>query len=252
MHKIDDHPKNRIRLTTDLTAIISEIVMSTTLTLSGANPGSILAKRHAGRFRVVRYAELRATATRVAVQILAEHVATFENVVIAPILMGGGLPGRLVIDALLPYGVVADVTPCRIQRYSAVGVTTNTEITIGLVAGSVASKTVIGVDDLVDGGETMAAFIEHAHAAGAAVVKTAVMYAKPGSTVKPDYVGEQGITQWLVLPGEEHDFMHTIKQSDPDVGSLSNSATVVYFHELGFDKITVQEWSVMPRFTQSV
>ena len=201
---------------------------------------------------MVDYAELRRHATGVARQILERHSGTAFKVIIAPILLGGGLPARLVVDALLPYNLVDDVTPCRIQRYSAVGIASETVISMRLSAASIAGKILIGVDDFVDGGETMQAFVEHATATGAAHVETAVMFAKPHSTVVPDYVGEFGVTQWLVLPGEEHDFMHSIKQSDSQVQALNPAETAMYFEELGIDSATVNEWGAMPRCNEAV
>jgi len=77
--------------------------------------GDKLAKHHASRFRVVSYEELRDKATVVAGQILARYKDQPDSLVVVPILMGGGLPARMVLDVLMGYGVVHGVVPCRIR-----------------------------------------------------------------------------------------------------------------------------------------
>lgn len=204
--------------------------------------GTQLAQAHAGRFRVVGYAELRAKATEVAAQILADIKPGAEQIVASPILLGGGLPARLVVDALLPYGVVSEVVPCRIRRYSGVGEAAEAEFTLELASESVRGRTVIGIDDLVDGGQTLEAFMAHALERGAKAVEAAVIFAKPSSTVTPKYAAERGVTEWLVLPGEEHDFMSEISETDAEVGALEAEDMRDYFTTLGLESETVESW----------
>ncbi len=203
--------------------------------------GVDLARVHAGRFRIVSYGELRAKATEVAGKILEKYRNVPEGIVVAPILGGGGLPARLIVDALLPFGLVKAVVPCQIRRYTGMEGDGAAELLLKLAADRVKGRTVIGVDDLVDGGQTLEAFVEHAGAVGARVVETAVIYAKPHSTFVPDYVAEDGVLHWLVLPGEEHAFMQELAGSENDVESLGAQEQARYFEELGIDAAIVNQ-----------
>lgn len=204
--------------------------------------GAALAQHHAGRFRVVLYAELRAKATEVAAKILADRARYPRGIVLAPILMGGGLPGRLVADALLHTGLVNDITPCRIRRYEGVGKAGQAEYTIRLPRDKVKGQVVIGLDDLVDGGETALAFYEHAKAQGARQVEVAVIFVKPQTTTTPRYFAEAGVSQWLVLPGEELSFMQELSLNEDEVTGLAVAQQREYFEALGFSSATVAQW----------
>jgi hypoxanthine-guanine phosphoribosyltransferase len=209
--------------------------------------GAELAEAHKGRFRVVGYSELRAKTTAVAAQILERYGSERHGVVIAPVLMGGAMPARLIMDAMLGHEIVAEVAPCRIRRYEGVGQAGEAEITMPLLPSQVKGRVVIGVDDLVDGGQTLAAFRAHALAQGASQVDTAVIFAKPHSTEVPGFCAEDGITEWLIMPGEELDFMDQVAQADVEVSKLSEEEQAVYFRTLGFDEDCVRGWtSVRP------
>jgi hypoxanthine-guanine phosphoribosyltransferase len=212
------------------------------MTTKPHNLGLELAAAHQGRFRIVAYDELRRLATVVATQILRRYGTTRSGIVVAQILMGGGVPARLVIDALLPSGIVAEIVPCRIQRYSGVGTAGEAVLSVRLAKRQVAGRVVIGIDDLVDGGQTLIAFVEHARAQGAARVETATLFAKPSSIVTPDYCGEKGVDEWLVLPGEECDFMSELRTLEPAVGRLEAGELSAYFEALGFRPEVVSDW----------
>lgn len=217
--------------------------------------GAALAVQHAGKYRVVGYAELRAKASKLAEQILRAHGGQPDSLVLAPILLGGGLPARLVADTLMASGLVHDVAPCRIRRYDAVGRSGQLEFALPLDAKAVAGRIVIGIDDMVDGGETMAAFLEHARTQGAAEAEAAVIFAKPHSTVTPDYCAEAGVTEWLVMPGEEHDFMTHVSRTDHAVRGLDASEARRYFVALGLAAGAIEQWqaatALMPAATRS-
>ncbi len=200
-----------------------------------------LAAKHHDRFRVVSYLELRMLCTALARQIFEAYVGG-PGIVICPVLMGGGIPARLVTDALLGSGLVSDIVPCRIKRYSGVGEAGEAEFTLPLDPKRVKGRIVIGIDDLVDGGQTLEAFTRHANEFGSLEVQTAVIFAKPGSTHQPKFVAEAGVTQWLVMPGEEMDFMQEIVGIDTEVGEMKPSAQAAYFVGLGLDAAVVRDW----------
>ncbi len=204
--------------------------------------GEKLAQQHAGRFRIVGYNEVRAKATDVAEAILRRYGGADRQVVIAPILGGGGLPARLVVDALLPFNMVKAVVPCQIRRYSGLGSGGETELLVPLSQERVRGEIVIGVDDLVDEGQTLVAFRRHAIERGASEVETAVIYAKPHSVFVPTFCAEGGVAQWLVLPGEEHTFMSEVAREDAELKALENEELKLYFETLGLDQRIVSDW----------
>jgi len=209
--------------------------------------GELLARAHAGRFRIVPYEELRSKATEVAGSIFEMYGASGEQVVLAPILMGGGPPARLIADALLGFGIVRAIVPCQIKRYTGLAKGGEAKMLVSLPRTRVKGLTVIGVDDLVDGGQTLAAFKLHAASMGAAKVDTAVIYAKPHSVERPGHCAEYGVTEWLVLPGEELDFMDELRLVDPDLQTFSDEEISSYFEALGFSRSIVADWLALQR-----
>lgn len=209
--------------------------------------GADLARAHAGRFRIVGYDELRSKATDVAGSILQKYDTTESAIVVAPILMGGGLPARLVVDALLGFGLVKAVVPCQMRRYTGVGSAGKTQMLIEMDRRRVEGEMVVGIDDLVDGGQTLAAFRKHALLRGAAQVDTAVIFAKPHTIERPGHCAESGVTEWLVLPGEELDFMDELTMSDPDLQVFGEEQRAAYFGELGFSAQVVADWLRLQR-----
>jgi hypoxanthine phosphoribosyltransferase len=160
---------------------------------------------------------------------------------------GGGLPARLIVDALLGFGIVRAVVPCQIRRYSGVERGGATKVTLALDKRRVRGEVVIGVDDMVDGGQTLAAFRAHGLDQGASEVDTAVIYVKPGSIEAPGFFAEDGVRQWLVMPGEELDFMSELVRTDSEVRRLSASEARLYFEALGFAHDTVADWALLRR-----
>jgi hypoxanthine phosphoribosyltransferase len=204
--------------------------------------GDKLARKHAKRFRVVGYEELRDKATAVAGQVLRRHKDRPDSLIVVPIMMGGGLPARMVLDVLMGYGVVHAVVPCRIKRYTGIGEAGEAEIMVELSESQIQGRVVLGVDDLVDGGQTLVAFRQHTLGLGASAVEEAVIFAKPHSVAVPTYCAESGVEEWLVMPGEEHDFMRTIVKADAEVGELPPNELAGYFTGLGLPLATVRDW----------
>jgi hypoxanthine-guanine phosphoribosyltransferase len=207
--------------------------------------GVNLAELHAERFRVVPYVQLRRYANVVAEQMLEAYRG--QKIVAAPILMGGGMPARLIIDALLGFNIVTEVVPCRIRRYNGIGTAGVAEFTVELDEAQVRNRIVVGIDDLVDGGQTLATFRMHAIERGASEVTEAVIFEKPNSTIQPRFCAERGVIQWLVMPGEENDFMTTISQTDPEVAVLAMTEKLAYFETLGILRQTVDDWSKLSK-----
>ena len=83
-----------------------------------------------------------------------------------------------------------------------------------MVSASIASVVpvqgrVLLVDDLADSGHTLTALVDHLNRfyPQIAEIKTAVVWVKPGSTVKPDFVAQWlDSDAWIVQPFETRDF----------------------------------------------
>lgn len=83
-----------------------------------------------------------------------------------------------------------------------------------IVSASIASVVpvqgqVLLVDDLADSGHTLTALVDHLHRfyPQIAEIKTAVVWVKPSSTFKPDFVAQWlDSDAWIVQPFETRDF----------------------------------------------
>ena len=196
-------------------------------------------------YRVVTYDELRLKASQVARSLRERYSGRDGGIVIAPILMGGGMPARLILDALAGCDLVRGIVPCQIARYAGIGRGGRANMLLSLSRSRVAGRLVVGVDDLADGGETLRVFNAHAIAQGALEVDTAVIFSKPGTSFTPGHVAETGVTQWLVMPGEENAFMTEVYRGDREVASMAPRDLQNYFEVLGMPVRAVLDWLAM-------
>lgn len=203
-----------------------------------------LAHAHKDRFRIVPYPELRDRATHLAEQLVRSGI-TSEDVVV-PVLMGGALPARLVLDAMTMHGISPDVAPLRIVRYEGVGRAHEPRVDLGIEGSRVAGKRIVAVDDLVDGGQTLAFAEQYVLNLGAESFAAAVCYQKPTSRYNPKFVAERDVLPWLVLPGEEYDFMTEISTADEMLREQPEAIVRAYFRGLGLSRAIVSAWTSAP------
>jgi hypoxanthine phosphoribosyltransferase len=120
----------------------------------------------------------------------------FKPDVIIAIYRGGWLPARVLSDLLETR--LANVSA---EFYVDVAETRNEPVSTQGVSAAVADKKVLIVDDVADTGKSLKLVKEHIMQQSAKEVRTATVYYKPWSGVKPDYY-ERQTRLWIVFPWE--------------------------------------------------
>lgn len=128
----------------------------------------------------------------------------FSPDVIVAIARGGWIIGRIISD-LLGQPSVANI---RIIFYKDVYETEPEPRIIQPVSEDVSGKKVLIVDDVADTGLSLLAAISHLREKGASEIKTATVYCKPWSKIKPDYFVEE-TDAWVIFP---HELRETIEK----------------------------------------
>ena len=121
----------------------------------------------------------------------------FKPDVIIGIARGGWLPARVLTD-LLEIPNLANVSA---EYYMGIAETKNEPVLIQGISTAVSGKKVLIADDIADSGRSLKLVKEHVLQQGAKEVKTATVYCKPWSIVKPDYY-ERETKLWIVFPWE--------------------------------------------------
>ena len=121
----------------------------------------------------------------------------FKPDIIIGIARGGWLPARVLTD-LLEIPNLANVTA---EYYVGVAETKNEPVLTQGISAAVTGKKVLIADDVADSGRSLKLVKEHVLQQGAKEVKTATLYYKPWSVVKPDYY-ERETKLWIVFPWE--------------------------------------------------
>lgn len=140
--------------------------------------------------------------------------AGFVPDVIVGIARGGWIPARLIADF---YGNKRTAN-IKIEFYSDVAHTTQEPVITQEISENVEGKVVLVVDDVADSGKSLSAAIEHIKSFQPKELKSATLYYKPHSVIKPDfYIKETKL--WIVFPweyGEFCDYLYrTLKKSTP-------------------------------------
>lgn len=130
---------------------------------------------------------------------LAERIdrSNFEPEIILGVSRGGWIPARVLSDLLCN----PNLANARAEFYSGIAETEGEPTLTQSVSMSVGGRKVLIVDEVVDSGKTLKLIKDHVIEQGAKEVKTAAIYIKPWSTVKPDYY-EKETTHWIVFPWE--------------------------------------------------
>lgn len=131
--------------------------------------------------------------------------SSFAPDVIVGIARGGLVPARILSDLL----EIPNLDTVTTQFYVGVNQTKKEPTITKELAGSITKKNVLVVDDLVDTGESLKLVISYLKSKGALEVKTAMLYFKPWSVIKPDYFLQE-TTEWIVFPWDHKENIKTI------------------------------------------
>ena len=121
----------------------------------------------------------------------------FNPEILVGLARGGWIPTRIMSD-LLDNPTVASV---RIECYTGQSQNKEQVLLTQPVSAKVTDKQVLLVDEVVETGRSLKLAEEHIRSQGAAEIKTATLFYKPWSALKPDFYEKQ-TKLWIVFPWE--------------------------------------------------
>ncbi|MFV2014226.1 MAG: phosphoribosyltransferase [Candidatus Heimdallarchaeota archaeon] len=134
--------------------------------------------------------------------------ANFKPDVIIGVARGGWIPGRLLADFL----DIKETINIKVEAYEFIG-ETNVEAQITQdIHTNIDGKKVLVVDDIADSGESLLAVYNSLKERKPVSVKTATIYYKPHSAIKPDFYAEE-TTAWVIFPWELYETMSELEQN---------------------------------------
>jgi hypothetical protein len=125
--------------------------------------------------------------------------------VIVGVSRGGWIPARVLCD-LLSAPVLANIG---VEFYTGIGKAGRRPRLTQPLSASVSGKKVLLVDEVTDTGESLKLAKEQIIKEGAKKVKTATVYAKPWSSIEPDYQGKK-TSCWIVFPWETKETIQSV------------------------------------------
>ena len=126
----------------------------------------------------------------------------FKPDIIVGIARGGWIPARLLSD-FFTNSFTANI---KIEFYGAIGEKKKEPKITQEIGVDVKGKKVLLVDDVADTGESLKVAIEYVRSKRAAEIKTATIFYKPHSIVKPDYF-VRVTDAWVVYAWERFEFI---------------------------------------------
>ncbi|MDG7005777.1 MAG: hypothetical protein JRM86_02460 [Nitrososphaerota archaeon] len=144
------------------------------------------------RFRYIDWPEYGRLVEELA-RVVASEDEDFDLVVG---IARGGVPVAMAVSDRL--GTKTDFI--NVKSYLGLGSRTKPKI-LATITEEIGAKRVLLVDDLIDEGDTMRTVTEYLSRKGPAVIKTAVLFKKPWSSVQPNY-SLSVVGEWVVFPYE--------------------------------------------------
>ena len=135
--------------------------------------------------------------------------------IIVGIARGGWIPARLLADF---YGNRRTAN-IKIEFYDNTSRATKNPIITQEISEDVKGKVILVVDDVADTGKSLDAAIKHIKEMGAKEIRTATLYFKQHSIIKPDYYIKE-TKSWIVYPWEYGEFVAF--QYKTNRGKISN------------------------------
>ncbi len=125
--------------------------------------------------------------------------------VIVGVLRGGYIVARIVADAL----GVNDIGVVEVKFYKGIEEQAERPVITQPLTIEIRGRKVLIVDDVVDSGRTLEVVSEQVRLRGAAEVRTAALYYKPRSIIKPDYLVVE-TEKWILFPWELGEFVREL------------------------------------------
>jgi len=125
--------------------------------------------------------------------------------VIVGVLRGGYIVARIVADAL----GISDIGVVEVKFYKGVEEQAERPVITQPLTTEIRGRKVLIVDDVVDSGRTLEVVSEQVRLRGASEVRTAALYYKPRSIMKPDYLVVE-TDKWILFPWELGEFVREL------------------------------------------
>ena len=125
--------------------------------------------------------------------------------VVVGVCRGGLIPARILVDLL----EARQLASIQVEFYIGLGETKEAPTLKQALALSVAGKRVLLVDDIADSGKTLQYAVNYLKVQGATEIKTATIYYKTCSVIKPDFY-EKETDCWVVFPWEAKETLRKI------------------------------------------
>jgi len=148
----------------------------------------------------------------------------FKPDLIVGVCRGGWAPARVMSDLLENMNTAS----IRIEFYLAPGVTARKPVISQAIMVPVKGVNVLVVDDVADTGESLKVAVDHLDVCGAKSIKTATVYYKPQSCLKPDFFIIQ-TEQWIIFPWERLEttrrLLNEAEKKGKDLDSVRDTLT---------------------------
>ncbi len=150
--------------------------------------------------------EIHVESIKLALKIMEE---SYEPDVLIGILRGGYIIARIIADVMN----AQDLGVVEVKFYKGVGERAERPIITQPLTTDVRGKRVLIVDDVVDSGRTLQIVSEQVRLRGAKDVRSAALYYKPKSIIKPDFFIVE-TEKWIFFPWELGEFLREMKVDD--------------------------------------
>ncbi len=135
------------------------------------------------------------------------HADGFYPDAVVAVARGGLVPGRIHADLL----EVPNLTFIQVEFYLNISKTKPEPILKQALPTQVNGKKVLLVDDIADTGRSLQLAASYLKLQGAAETRTATLYRKPYSVVKPDFY-EKETANWVIFPWDTKEMLRKIVQ----------------------------------------
>lgn len=131
--------------------------------------------------------------------------------IILGVARGGWIPGRLLAD----FFKMKSTANIKVEFYHKIGETNDKPLITQEPGIDLSGKSVLVVDDVADTGKSLRVTIDLLIKEGAKEIKSATLFYKPQSEVKPEYYSKE-TSAWVVFPWERFEFIEEMISSQPD------------------------------------
>ncbi len=157
-------------------------------------------------FLILTWKKINEAILRLAQNIISEGL---ETDLIVGILRGGYIVARILSDML----GTDNIGVVEVKFYKGIEERAERPIITQPLTVDVKGKSVLIVDDVVDSGRTLEIVTEQVRLRGAKSVRTAVLFYKPKSIIKPDFYAQE-VREWVVFPWELCEFVRELKMHE--------------------------------------